>query len=62
MAVYRVPPQIMGIMPSNVRGDDMEKASNVFVRSELMPLQAKIMEINQLIVENIIKFNTYSFS
>jgi len=52
----------MGIMPSNVRGDDMEKASNVFVRSELMPLQAKIMEINQLIVENIIKFNTYSFS
>lgn len=39
MAAHRVPPQMMGIMPSNVREfGDIEKASLVFVRNEIIPL------------------------
>lgn len=40
MAAHRVPPQMMGIIPNNTGGfGDVEKASRVFVRNELMPLQ-----------------------
>ncbi len=47
MAAHRVPPQIMGIMTSNVgRFGDVEKGSMVFVRNELSPLQKKIEELN----------------
>lgn len=35
LAVHRVPPQLMGIMPNNI-GEfvDVEKASQVFVRND----------------------------
>jgi capsid portal protein len=61
MAAHRVPPQMMGIMPSNVGGfGDVEKASCVFVRNELMPLQKRISETNEWLNDEIIKFETYS--
>ena len=47
MAAHRVPPQMMGIMPSTVGGfGDVEKASRVFVRNELIPLQERMKELN----------------
>lgn len=62
MAAHRVPPQMMGNMPSNVREfGDMEKASKVFLRNELIPLQAKFEEINQFTGEETIKYKHYSF-
>ena len=60
MAAHRVPPQMMGIMPSNVGGfGDVEKASRVFVRNELIPLQKRLEEINEWLGQEIIKFSTY---
>lgn len=60
MAAHRVPPQMMGIMPSNVGGfGDVEKASRVFVRNELIPLQRRFEEINGWFGEDIIKFSRY---
>lgn len=60
MAAHRVPPQMMGIMPNNVGGfGDVEKASRVFVRNELIPLQKRFAEINEWIGENIIQFAPY---
>ena len=62
IAAHRVPPQMMGIMPSNVWGLgawDVEKAANVFVRNELMPLQKRIEELNDWAGEIIIKFVNY---
>ncbi len=60
MTAHRVPPQMMGIMPNYVGGfGDVEKASKVFVRNELIPLQKKIEEINCWLNDNIIKFNKY---
>ncbi|HBN1800750.1 TPA: Presumed portal vertex protein, partial [Escherichia coli] len=60
MAAHRVPPQMMGIMPNNVGGfGDVEKASKVFVRNELIPLQKLICELNKWIGEPIISFGNY---
>ncbi len=62
MAAHRVPPHMMGIMPSNVGGfGDVEKAANVFVRNKLIPLQVAIEQINIWPDEEIIKFRSYSF-
>lgn len=60
MAAHRVPPQMMGIMPSNVGGfSDVEKASRVFVRNELMPLQKRLQELNNWLDTPIITFSQY---
>ncbi len=60
MAAHRVPLQMMGIMPNNVGGfGDVEKASRVFVRNELTPLQKRIMELNDWVDEEIIRFDEY---
>lgn len=60
MAAHRVPPQMMGIMPRNVGGfGDVEKASKVFVRNELVPLQKALSEINIWLDQEIISFNDY---
>ncbi|EKS6459770.1 phage portal protein [Enterobacter hormaechei] len=60
MAAHRVPPQMMGIIPQNNGGfGDIEKASKVFVRNELIPLQERIKEINEWIGDEVIKFKEY---
>jgi capsid portal protein len=52
----------MGIIPNNTGGfGDIEKASKVFVRNELIPLQARMEELNEWIGEKIIQFKTYEF-
>ncbi len=61
MAAHRVPPQMMGIMPSNVGGfGDVEKASRVFVRNELIPLQKRLQELNDWLVEDVMRFEDYN--
>lgn len=63
MAAHRVPPQMMGIMPSNVGGfGDVEKAARVFVRNELQPLQKRMCELNEWIGEKVINFEAYQLS
>ncbi|CAM7108692.1 hypothetical protein ESCOCP327B2_15815 [Escherichia coli] len=60
MAAHRVPPQMMGIMPNNVGGfGDVEKASKVFVRNELLPLQKRLEELNRWLGENVINFTNH---
>lgn len=61
MAAHRVPPQMMGIMPNNVGGfGDVEKASMVFVRNELIPLQKRLEELNHWMGEQVISFEVYA--
>lgn len=61
LAAHRVPPQLMGIIPTNTGGfGDVEKASRVFVRNELMPLQKRMQEINEWLGEELIRFEAYS--
>jgi len=61
MAAHRVPPQMMGIMPNNVGGyGDVEKASSVFVRNELVPLQKRLKELNEWLGEDVISYESYT--
>lgn len=51
---------MMGIIPNNTGGfGDVEKASRVFVRNELIPLQERMKEINEWIGHEVIKFKAY---
>lgn len=60
LAAHRVPPQMMGIIPNNTGGfGDVEKASRVFVRNELIPLQKRLQELNDWLGEAIITFSPY---
>ncbi|AHM78109.1 Phage portal protein [Klebsiella pneumoniae 30660/NJST258_1] len=60
MAAHRVPPQMMGIIPNNTGGfGDVEKASRVFVRNELIPLQKRLQELNDWLGEEVIRFEPY---
>ncbi len=61
LAAHRVPPQLMGIIPTNTGGfGDVEKAARVFVRNELIPLQKQFQELNSWLGENVIRFEAYS--
>ena len=61
LAAHRVPPQLMGIIPTNTGGfGDVQKASTVFVRNELIPLQERMKEINEWIDEKVISFKAYN--
>lgn len=61
MTAHRIPPQMMGIMPSNVGGfGDVEKASMVFVRNELIPSQKRLEELNHWMGEQVISFEVYA--
>ncbi|EMY8130181.1 capsid portal protein, partial [Klebsiella pneumoniae] len=60
MAAHRVPPQMMGIIPNNTGGfGDVEKASRVFVRNELIPLQKRLLELNDWIGDEVISYAPY---
>ena len=60
-AAHRVPPQMMRVMPNNVGGfGDVEKASKVFVRNELFPLQKRLEQINEWLDDEIIIFEPYN--
>lgn len=51
---------MMGIIPNNTGGfGDVEKASRVFVRNELMPLQKRLQELNDWLDEEVIRFEAY---
>lgn len=60
LAAHRGPPQMMGIIPQNAGGfGDVGKASTVFVRNELTPLQNRMMELNDWLGEEVIRFAPY---
>ncbi|AOZ04556.1 phage portal protein [Cupriavidus malaysiensis] len=60
LAAHRVPPQLMGIIPSNTGGfGDVEKAALVFARNEVKPLQDRLMETNDWLGQEVIRFDSY---
>ena len=63
LAAHRVPPQLMGIIPSNTGGfGDVEKAAMVFARNEVKPLQDRLLAINEWVGEEVVRFAPYSLS
>jgi len=63
LAAHRVPPQLLGVVPSNTGGfGDVERAAKVFGVNELMPLQERFLELNEWLGEEVIKFGQYELS
>ena len=63
LAMHRVPPQLLGVMPGNVGGfGDVEKAAKVFWVNEIKPLQARFSEINDWVGEEVIRFDDYALA
>lgn len=61
LAAHRVPPQLMGIVPTNSSGfGDAEKAAMVFAANEIEPLQQRFTEINDWMGEEVIRFRPYT--
>jgi len=61
LAAHRIPPQLLGIVPSNSGGfGDIAKAAQIWARNELEPLQLRLTELNQWMGEDIIKFKPYT--
>jgi len=54
-------PQLLGIVPSNSGGfGDPEKATKVYARNELEPMQTRFLGLNQLLGEEVITFKPYT--
>ena len=63
LAAHRVPPQLLGIVPSNAGGfGDVEKAAMVFARNEIEPLQERLRRLNDWLGEEVIRFRPYEIS
>lgn len=61
LTAHRVPPSLMGISPKNTSGfGDPEKASKVFARNEIKPLQVRFLQLNDWMGEEIVIFEPYS--
>lgn len=61
LAAHRVPPQLLGIVPSNTGGfGAADTASRVFGRNEIVPLQQQFLAINEWAGETIVRFTDYA--
>jgi PBSX family phage portal protein len=57
LAAHRVPPQLLGVVPVNAGGfGDVDKASAVFMRNEIVPLQARLLGLNDELGVEAIRF------
>lgn len=60
LAAHRTPPQLVGIVPMNNSGfGDIAKAADVFRRLEIEPLQARLLEVNDWLGEEAVRFKPY---
>ena len=63
LAAHRVPPQLMGIMPTNTSGfGDVEKAAKVFAINELYPIMEDLKALNDWLGVEVFKFNPYALA
>lgn len=63
LAIHRVPPQLMGIIPDNAGGfGDVTKAAAVFAKNELFPIQTRFKEVNAILGKEIFEFNPYKIN
>ncbi|MBW5284574.1 phage portal protein [Burkholderia gladioli] len=60
LAAHRVPPQLMGIIPSNAGGfGNVHDAAEVFNELEIEPLKARLREVNDWLASEVVRFRPY---
>ncbi|MBZ6064691.1 phage portal protein [Aeromonas schubertii] len=63
LAMHRVPPQLMGVMPNSTGGfGDVTKAAQVFDVNEVDSLKAGLLELNDWAGDEIIRFDPYKLA
>ncbi len=61
LAAARIPPNIMGIVPTNTSGfGSIEPASKVFARNEILPLAKQFEQINLWLNKKAFEFEDYT--
>lgn len=61
LAAHRIPPQLMGVVPSNTGGfGAVRPAAEVFARNEITPLQARFSELNAWMGDEVVRFVPYT--
>lgn len=60
LAAHRVPPQLLGVVPSNTGGfGAADTAAKVFGRNEIKPLQTRFESLNNWFGDEVVKFKPY---
>ncbi|MHA6159513.1 phage portal protein [Pseudomonas sichuanensis] len=60
LAMLRIPPQLMGVVPQNAGGfGSVRDATQVWAMNELEPEQARLLQINEWLGEEVIRFSPY---
>src|SRR5450830_1427954 len=60
LAAHRIPPQLLGIVPSNTGGfGAIVPAAQVFATNEIEPLQARFLALNDWLGEEVVQFEKY---
>ncbi len=60
LAAHRVPPQLLGVIPSNNGGfGDVRTANDVFFVNEIEPLMMRLAEVNDWLGREVVRFTDY---
>ncbi len=63
LAMLRVPPQLIGIVPQNSGGfGSIREAAIVWAAMEMDPLQARMLALNEWLGEEVISFNPFDLA
>jgi len=59
LASHRVPPQLLGMIPTNAGGfGDVEKATQVFIANEVAPIQVRMRGLNDVMGAEVFRFSS----
>lgn len=60
LAGMRIPPQLMGVVPTNAGGfGSIRDAALVYAANELEPIQTRMLQVNDWLGEEVIRFKPY---
>lgn len=63
LAMLRIPPQLMGVVPQNAGGfGSVRDATQVWAMNELEPEQARLLQINEWLGEEVVRFSAYELA
>lgn len=63
LAALRIPPQLMGIVPTNAGGfGSLREAAEVWAVNELEPIQARLAQVNEWLGEEVVRFRPFELT
>lgn len=63
LAALRIPPQLIGIVPQNAGGfGSIKDAAAIWAMNELEPIQAKLLQVNEWLGEEVIRFDEFKLT